>query len=86
MSHPAGILAPAAPFGYWTPPGPGMLPDSPEDFHSALADLRSPVAIVCTDHGFAIARGGSIAMNVDSGGLRPPLAKSTSRFLPRGLT
>jgi trans-AT polyketide synthase, acyltransferase and oxidoreductase domains len=61
MTHPAGISASSsAPLGYWTPPGPGMPPDSHEDFRSAIADLRSPLAIVRTDHGFALARGGSI--------------------------
>jgi trans-AT polyketide synthase/acyltransferase/oxidoreductase domain-containing protein len=60
MTHPAGTTAPtSAPFGYWTAAGPPL--DSPAAFRDAIADLRSPVVVVRTATGFAVARDGSIS-------------------------
>ncbi len=59
MSHPAGNPLPShAPFGFWLPAGPGGLCDSAEDFRTAIEDLRSPVRVVRTEQGLALARDG----------------------------
>ncbi len=59
----AGTNAPiSAPFGYWAPAKPGRLADSAEDFREALAAIRAPVAIVKSDHGFALAGAGKMLM------------------------
>ncbi len=60
MTHSAGTSAPPSPFGYWVPSDSAAPSTSPADFRAAIADLRSPVAVVRTNTGFAIARGGTI--------------------------
>src|SRR5947208_15686426 len=72
MSHPSGSAPP--PLGFWTPDGPRPA-DDPAAFRAAVGDLRAPVVVVQTNSGFAVARGGSVALGVGTGGLRPPLAK-----------
>ena len=67
MTHPAGTAAPpTAPFGYWVPPDSAPPPESPEEFRAAVADLRAPVAVARTDDGFALARGGRVAVGPGS--------------------
>jgi PfaD family protein len=79
MTHPAGISPPlAAPFGYWAPSGPGSPPADPADFRAALGDLRTPVAVVRTDRGLAVARGGVIAI----GPSHAPPALPVAAYLP----
>ena len=90
MTHPAGNSATnSAPFGYWTPAGtghlpnhlPGHIPDRPADFLAALADLRSSVVVVRTDHGFALANGGSIAIGLPNHS-HTPSALPVAAYLP----
>src|SRR5262245_32501163 len=67
MTQPARIAAPPhAPFGYWVPPATAAPPDSPAEFRAALAELRAPVAVVRTERGYALARGGFIGIGVAS--------------------
>ena len=67
MNHPAGIDAPtSAPFGYWTADGPPL--ESPADFRDAVADLRSPVAVVRTATGLGVVRGGAFGAGVAAPG------------------
>ena len=78
MTHPAGTSAPpSAPFGYWVPPDPTPPPSAPADFRAAIADLRSPVAVVRAENGFALARGGTITI-----GPRPANALPVVAYLP----
>ncbi len=71
MMHPAGITLPStARFGYWTPAVSGSLADRPEDFRHAVADLGTPVVVVRTEAGIALARQeGTITFDARSGGL-----------------
>jgi PfaD family protein len=81
MTHMAGIPAPkTAPFGYWSPAGPGMPADTPSDFRAAIEDLSSPFAIIQTDQGFAVARGGSISIGPAHS--HPPTALPVAAYLP----
>jgi PfaD family protein len=63
MNHPARTAATAAPFGYWAPDGPPL--DSPADFRDAIANLHSPVVVVRTETGLAVARSGSLAASAN---------------------
>jgi trans-AT polyketide synthase, acyltransferase and oxidoreductase domains len=75
MTHPAGTSAPPIPpFGYWVPPDPTPPPSAPEDFRAAIADLRAPVAVVRSEAGFALARGGTITVGARPAGGVPVLA------------
>lgn len=85
MTHPAGTRSPhSAPFGYWVRSGPGSLPDTPADFFAAIADLRSPVTVVRTESGFALATDGTVSIVPNSGGLHSPPAGAlpVAAFLP----
>jgi PfaD family protein len=75
MTHPVGTAAPlSAPFGYWVPPDTAAPPESPDDFRAAVADLRSPVAVVRTERGGALARGGTITTGPRAAGALPVVA------------
>src|SRR5580698_1335308 len=89
MTYPAGTnAASSAPFGYWVPSGTAPLADSPEDFLEALSAIHSPVVIVRTNHGFAVARGGQISFDLPEG-TRPtnalPVAANLSPLDPANL-
>jgi PfaD family protein len=63
MIQPAGTNASSsAPFGYWVPSSTAPLPDSVDEFRDALANLHSPLAIVLTRGGYALAREGDIQL------------------------
>jgi PfaD family protein len=81
MTHPAGTAAPFAPLGFWIPDGPAPS-DEPGAFRAALGDLRSPVVVVRTDAGFAVAPGGRVTLGGTSGSVSPPLAQPVAGFLP----
>src|SRR5262249_10969810 len=81
MTQSAGISSlPSAPFGYWTPAGPGPLSGSPADFRSAIADLRTPATVVATDHGLAVAREGSVSIGPPHS--HPAAALPVAAYLP----
>jgi PfaD family protein len=80
MTHPAGTAAQFAPLGYWLPDGAAPS-DEPAAFRAAVGDLRSPVVVVRTDDGFAVAPGGSVTLGSRAGGVSPLSASGL-----RGLT
>jgi len=76
MTHPAA--SPFAPLGQWVPDGAAPA-DEPAAFRAAVADLRAPVVVVRTAHGFAVAAGGTVALGAGDGDFPvaaylPPLA------------
>jgi PfaD family protein len=71
----------SAPFGYWVPSQTALLVDTPEDFRDALADIKSPVVIVRTEHGLALARDGEIRLG-SLGGAVPSSALPVAAYLP----
>ena len=85
MTHPGIDASPIPPLGSWTPDGRAPT-DDPAAFRAALGDLRAPVVVVRTNHGFALANGGSVTLDGNqTGGLRPPLAKGVqpvAAYLP----
>src|SRR5437660_4837296 len=82
MTDPAGTATPL-PLGHWTPAGEASS-DAPDSeaatFAAALGNLRSPVVVVRTDRGFAVAPGGSVTLG--PAGSHPPLAQPVAAFLP----
>ena len=70
MTHPAGITATPFPLGYWIPDGDAPRGE-PGDIRTAVGDLRSPVVVIRTETGFAVAPGGSVHL---SGGCQPPVS------------
>lgn len=61
MTDSVGTNAPSsAPFGYWVPPDSAHFHEKPEDFREAISSIQTPVAIVRSRHGFAVASGGRI--------------------------
>ncbi len=75
MTHPAGTSAPPTPlFGYWLPPDATPPKSALEDLRAAIADLRSPLALVRSETGPALARGGSIAISPRPAGSLPVAA------------
>jgi PfaD family protein len=67
MTDPAGTASPL-PLGYWTPAGDAPSEDSVA-FAAALGNLRSPVVVVRSDRGFALAPGGTATLGGTSGRL-----------------
>ena len=68
MSHSTGIAASAfAPLGRWLPDG-GTPAEGPEIFRAAIGELRAPVAVVQTERGPAVARGGSVQLGGSASG------------------
>ena len=62
MTHPSGTTASAIPpLASWVADG-APVADSPDAFADALGDLRSPVVVLKTDHGHAVARGGTVTI------------------------
>ncbi|MBY0455847.1 MAG: 2-nitropropane dioxygenase, partial [Gemmataceae bacterium] len=62
MTDPAGSIGGPPALGHWTPHGadPSARAD---DFRNAVSDLRSPVVVVRTPDGHAVARGGSTTLH-----------------------
>ena len=82
MIHPSRTNATSlAPFGYWVPSNPGPLPDAPRDFSEAIGAIQSPVVIVRTKHGFAVAREGEIKV-AHPAESPPPRALPLAAYLP----
>lgn len=79
MTHPAGISSsPFPPPGHWVPDGAGSPSADPAAMRDALGDLRSPVVVVRTESGFAVARGGTVTL----GGKPPTGSWSAAAYLP----
>ena len=70
MTHPAGTAPPFAPLGFWVPDAAAPA-DRPDAFRAALGDLRSPVVVVGTADGLAVATDGNAVLGNTSvpGGL-----------------
>jgi PfaD family protein len=67
MTHPAGTAANAfAPLGFWVPDGSAPSTDT-SSFRAAIGDLRSPVVVIETNAGFAVAKGGSVTLGGPGG-------------------
>jgi trans-AT polyketide synthase/acyltransferase/oxidoreductase domain-containing protein len=84
MSPPAGIAdRPLVSLGSWASDGRAPA-EGPDAFRAAVGDLRTPVVVVRTGRGFAIASGGNVTLGTDSGGSRPPLANAVpvAAYLP----
>ena len=67
MTHPAGTAAsPFVPLGRWVPDGrpPAGGADA---FRAALGDLRTPVVVVRSGDGFAVAPGGAVTLGAGGG-------------------
>src|SRR5204862_6730299 len=73
MTQPAGTDGSPPPLGHWLPNGAPPT-DSPEDFRAAIGDLRTPVVVVHTNGGFALARGGFVALGTSSDQEGKPVA------------
>ncbi len=90
MTHPAGPSRPRAaapPVGWWRPDESAPAPAAdPAGVRAAVGNLRSPLVVVRTDDGFAVATGGVVGLNAGaaSGGSRPPLAGAlpVAAYLP----
>ncbi|HYH64928.1 MAG TPA: PfaD family polyunsaturated fatty acid/polyketide biosynthesis protein [Urbifossiella sp.] len=66
MTHPAGTSRPFAPLGSWAA-GDSAPTDDPTAVRAAVADLGSPVVVVETNHGPAVAAGGSVQLGAADG-------------------
>jgi PfaD family protein len=77
MTDPSGTDGSAPALGHWLPNGAAPT-DSPEAFRAAIGDLRLPVVVVRSESGFAVARGGSVALGPTSDRNGKPVAA----FLP----
>jgi PfaD family protein len=77
MIHPAGTNGSPPVLGHWLPNGAAPT-DAPDAFRSAIGDLRAPVVVVHTDRGFAVARGGFVAL----GAAADKEGKSVAAYLP----
>ena len=78
MTHPSGTtLNPMLQHGFWAADG-ATVAESPADFADAIGDLRAPVAVVRTNGGFAVARGGTVTFG------KPPAGKhdEVAAYLP----
>ena len=66
MTHSAGTLGSPPALGHWTPTSapPSGTPDA---VRNAISDLHSPVVVVRTGTGFAVARGGSASLGAQPG-------------------
>src|SRR5262245_35137108 len=74
MTHPAGTaVTPFTPLGFWVPDG-HTPSDEPAAFRAALGDLRSPVVVVRTNAGFAVASGESLTLGKNAVGGLPVVA------------
>src|SRR5262245_19142243 len=73
MTHPAGANISPPALGHWIPAG-GSADDSPEVFRAAVGNLRAPVVVVRADSGFAVARGGAVALGAPTSGSQPVAA------------
>ncbi len=82
MTLPAGTVSPFAPLGSWVP-GSTAPTDDPAAIRAAVADLARPVVVVQTDHGFAVAPGGSVRLGESSDG--PPVAAYLPPLRPEQL-
>ncbi|HJZ58212.1 MAG TPA: PfaD family polyunsaturated fatty acid/polyketide biosynthesis protein, partial [Gemmataceae bacterium] len=72
MTDPAGTDS-ALPLGHWTPAGQTPSED-PAAFAAAIGNLRSPVVVVRTKGGFAVAPGGTVTLGGSSAGSLPVAA------------
>ena len=63
MTHLAGTDGSPRALGEWLPNGPSPT-DAPEDFRAALGDPRKPVIVLYANGGFAVARGGIVALGM----------------------
>ncbi len=82
MTHPAGTVAsPPDPLGQWVP-AEGTPSEDPEAFRAAVGNLRSPVVVVRSAHGFAIAPGGTVTLGVTGGSTPPAKALPVVAYLP----
>src|SRR5258708_3161951 len=73
MTHPSGIDGSTPALGHWLPNGSAPT-DSPDDFRAAIGDLRSPVVVVHTKSGFAVAKGGFVVLGPASDAEGKPVA------------
>ncbi|MBN9120604.1 MAG: 2-nitropropane dioxygenase, partial [Planctomycetes bacterium] len=73
MTHTAGTDGSPPALGHWLPDGASLI-DSPDAFKAAIGDLRTPVVVVRTDHGSALARGGFVALGTASDKEGKPVA------------
>ncbi|MFO0799093.1 MAG: PfaD family polyunsaturated fatty acid/polyketide biosynthesis protein [Gemmataceae bacterium] len=68
MTHPAGTSRPFAPLGTWVP-GTTAPTDDRGAVRAAVSDLGSPVVVVETNHGPAVASGGKVQLGGAADGL-----------------
>src|SRR4051812_5808724 len=74
MTHPAGTSsASVPPLGSWVPDGAAPS-DEPAAFRAAIGDLRAPVIVVQTGHGFALAPGGTVTLGKGKAAKSLPVA------------
>jgi len=63
MSHPVGISSSSFhPIGLWVPSGTAVYSPAPSDFREALAALHSPVIVIRSEAGLAVAQGGTVQL------------------------
>jgi PfaD family protein len=80
MTYPAGTASNSlAPLGRWVPDGAAPA-DEPDAFRTSLGDLRAPVVVVHTDHGFAVAPGGTVTLGGTGGSFNGALP--VAAYLP----
>lgn len=80
MNHSAGIrVSTASPLGHWVPDG-GSPSEEPGSFRTAVGNLRSPVVVVQTERGLAVAPGGAVALGPSQPGAASSLP--VAAYLP----
>src|SRR4051812_27962171 len=65
MTHPAATDGSPPALGHWLPNGEPPT-DAPDAFRAAVGDLRTPVVVVHTNSGVAVAKGGFVVLGTAS--------------------
>ena len=73
MTHPSGTDGSPPALGHWLPNGSAPA-ESSDDFRAAIGDLRAPVVVVHAGGGFAVAKGGFVALGAASDKEGKPVA------------
>src|SRR4051794_36375438 len=84
MTHPVGTDGSPPALGHWLPNGSPPT-DAPDAFRAAIGNLRAPVVVVRSGDGFALAKGGFVALGTASGEDGKPVAAYLPPLPPQRL-